>query len=190
MKIRDSGMPDEKIWESFFNVEMILSELEVDSQIIDLVEIGSGYGTFTLPAAKIIKGLLYAFDIEPEMIFHLEKRIILTKTKNVKTKNRDILRETTGLPSNSADYVMLFNIMHHESPDELLDESYRILKPGGKTGIIHWRTDIETPRGPDMEIRPKPEQIIEKTDIKKFKITRGPVILEPFHYGLVLSKRS
>jgi ubiquinone/menaquinone biosynthesis C-methylase UbiE len=61
-------MPAENMWADFFNVELILSELHIDSKINDLVEIGCGYGTFTIPAAKQIKGRLYAFDIEKEML--------------------------------------------------------------------------------------------------------------------------
>lgn len=66
----------------------------------------------------------------------------------------------SGLVSGTVDYVMLFNILHHEEPLELLNEAYKLLCEKGKVGIIHWRTYIETPRGPDMSIRPKPEQCI------------------------------
>jgi len=61
MKVRDSGMPEEKIWNDFFNIDLILSELQINKQINDLVEIGCGYGTFTIPSAKQITGKLYAF---------------------------------------------------------------------------------------------------------------------------------
>lgn len=33
-----------------------------------LVEFGCGYGYFTLPAAHIAKGLVFAFDVESEMV--------------------------------------------------------------------------------------------------------------------------
>jgi hypothetical protein len=33
MKVRDSGMPDEKSWNDFFDTDLILSELQIDSQI-------------------------------------------------------------------------------------------------------------------------------------------------------------
>jgi ubiquinone/menaquinone biosynthesis C-methylase UbiE len=92
------------------------------------------------------------------------------------------------LADNSVDYVMLFNILHHDLSSDFLNESYRILRQNGKIGIIHWRSDILTPRGPNLSIRPKPEQIIEMIDIKRFRIAKKPFILEPFHYGLVISK--
>ena len=116
MKVRDSGMPEEKLWNEFFDTDLMLAELQIDTQIVDLVEIGSGYGTFTIPTAKIIRGKLYAFDIEDEMIVNLNQKIQNQQIDNIKLEKRDILAHTTGLPENSIDYVMLFNILHHELP--------------------------------------------------------------------------
>jgi hypothetical protein len=50
-------MPAEDIWSEFFNIDLILSELQINSKINDLVEIGCGYGTFTIPAKA--SGLIY-----------------------------------------------------------------------------------------------------------------------------------
>src|SRR3972149_6870423 len=121
MKVRDSGMPEERIWNDFFNTDLILSELQIDSQIKDLVEIGSGYGTFTLPTARLLKGKLFAFDIENEMIDYLRKKLSEHKIDNVILEQRDILTQTTGLADNAVDYVILFNILHHDSPTDFLD---------------------------------------------------------------------
>jgi ubiquinone/menaquinone biosynthesis C-methylase UbiE len=173
------------MWASFFNVEHILSELQINSDIRDLVEVGCGYGTFTIPSAKIITGNLYAYDIEAAMIDNLSLELHRRQISNVITEKRDILTGSTGLTDNCVDYVMLFNILHHESPEEFLLEANRILKPNGKIGIIHWRSDIETPRGPDLAIRPKPEQVLRWLDITGFSIYRQPVFLEPYHFGLV-----
>jgi len=189
MKVRDSGMPEEKIWNDFFNIDLILSELQINKQINDLVEIGCGYGTFTIPSAKQIKGKLYAFDIEREMLDIVEQKLISEHIDNIILEQRDILTQTTGLVENSIDYVMLFNILHHNSPDDFFTEAYRILKPQGKVGIIHWRSDISTPRGPDLSIRPEPNQILQWIDSQKFNIDKEPFVIEPYHYGLIISKQ-
>lgn len=188
MKVRDSGMPEENKWNDFFPIDFLLSELNIDSKINDLVEIGSGYGTFTIPSAKLIQGKLFAFDIEEEMIEILNQKIQNEQIHNIVLEKRDILTHTTGLPENSIDYVMLFNILHHEAPLDFINEAYRILKPKGKIGIIHWRSDIATPRGPDLNIRPKPQQIMMWFDKQKFKIDKQPFIVEPYHFGLIISK--
>lgn len=181
-------MPDEKMWLEFFNVDLILSGLQINSEVEDLVEIGSGYGTFTIPAAKLIIGKLYAYDIEKEMIDLLCLKIKQYNIDNIIPEQRDILAKTTGLPDSSVDYVMLFNILHHELPEELLAETYRILKPKGKAGIIHWRSDIKTPRGPELSIRPTPDKILSWIDKNKYSVLKQQFTLEPYHFGMIISK--
>jgi ubiquinone/menaquinone biosynthesis C-methylase UbiE len=181
-------MPVENIWASFFNVDLILSELQVNSDIYDLVEVGCGYGTFTIPAAKKINGDLYTFEIEEDMLAIVKQKLNNTHIDNVILENKDVITMTTGLAANSIDYVMLFNILHHDSPEDFFNEAYRILKPNGKVGILHWRSDIETPRGPHLTIRPKPDQILQWIDKQKFSLLKEPVVIEPYHFGLILSK--
>jgi ubiquinone/menaquinone biosynthesis C-methylase UbiE len=181
-------MPEEIIWASFFDVDLILSELYIDSDIKDLVEIGCGYGTFTIPSAKKINGKLYAFDIEKEMLDCVQQRLTHEHIDNVILEERDILVQSTGLATNSVDYVMLFNILHHESPIDFLNEAYRILTPNGLIGILHWRSDIPTPRGPALSIRPTPDQILLWIDKQKFTIFKPSVVIMPYHFGLLLSK--
>ena len=125
MKVRESGMPDEKMWNEFFDVDLILSKMEINFKINDLVEIGCGYGTFTIPCAKQIKGKLYGFDIEKEMLENIKHKLLKEQFNNVILEQRDIISHTTGLSDNSIDYVMLFNILHHETPADLLNEAYR-----------------------------------------------------------------
>jgi len=107
---------------------------------------------------------------------------------NVNLDQRDVLTQRTGLADNSIDYVMLFNILHHDSPKDFLNEAYRILKPQGKVGILHWRSDILTPRGPGLSIRPKPDQILQWIDRLKFSVDKEPGVIEPYHYGIIISK--
>lgn len=187
MKVRESGMPDENQWEAFFHVEKILKVMELDDNIVDVAEFGCGYGTFTIPAAKVIKGIIYAIDMEQEMINRVTERANEEKVDNIPPVLRDFVHEGSGLPDEGVNYVMLFHILHAENPEDLLREAYRVLKPEGKRGIIHWNFDPETPRGPPMDIRPKPEQCIKWAVQVGFKLEKGHD-LKPYHYGLVFSK--
>jgi len=189
MKIRDSGMPNEHTWTEFFDVDLILSELQVNSHIEDLAEFGCGYGTFTIPAARLISGTLHAFDIEKPMIDILTIKLNENGLENVIPEQRDIMEDKTELPNNAVDYVMLFNILHLENPRDLLLETHRILKPDGKAGIIHWRSDIPTPRGPKLTIRPTSQAIKDLIKKHDFGIRKSPIVLLPYHFGLVITKQ-
>ncbi len=187
MKIRESGMPERVMWEKFFSPAKILATLGMNSKTGDVVEFGCGYGTFTIPAARIIKGKIYALDIEPDMIQITNEEAKKNGLNNVRTVLRDFMFEGTGLPDGSVDYVMLFNILHLEKPMVLINEAKRILREGGKLGIVHWNYDSKTPRGPSMDIRPKPEDCIKWAESAGFSgATRYD--LKPYHYGITLRK--
>ena len=187
MKIRESGMPQREMWEKFFDPLKIFARLGINKQTIDVAEFGCGYGTFTIPAAKIVKGKIYAFDIEPDMIRMTDEEAKKQGLNNVQSVLRDFITEGSGLPDESVDYVMLFNILHLEKPIVLLREAKRILRAGGKLGIIHWNYDPATPRGPSMDIRPKPEDCLRWAQSAGFT---EPVQydLKPYHYGIVMKK--
>ena len=80
---------------------------------------------------------------------------------------------------------MLFNILHAEDPVGLLRETWRILQSGGKVGVIHWNYDPTTPRGPSMEIRPRPEQTQKWLEQAGFSLVEHQIDLPPYHYGVV-----
>ena len=187
MKIKESGMSNEKVWEGFFNPYKILRTLGLDKKITDVVEFGCGYGTFTIPAAKMVSGKIYAIDMEPVMLEITKEKAKEGKLDNVVTVQRDFITEGSGLDAESVDYVMIFNILHGEESEKLLEESWRILKHNGIIGIIHWNYDPKTPRGPPMSIRLRPEQCIELAKSSGFD---NPRIydLKPYHYGIILKK--
>jgi SAM-dependent methyltransferase len=180
-------MPKEEEWTQFFDPIQTLNLLGINHDIVDVADFGCGYGTFTIPAAKIISGKIYGFDIDPERIEAVKRKAKALSLGNVEVILRDFLSEGSGLENESIDFVFLFNILHLEKPESLLKESYRILKTGGRVGIIHWNYDPTTPRGPPMDIRSKPEQLKGWAESVGF-IFEKRLDLKPYHYGLVLRK--
>jgi len=189
MKTRESDMPEEEMWRQFFDVDAILRSLKLTSSCRDVVEFGCGFGTFTIPAARIVQGTVHALDIDPDMVAVTQAKTEAENLRNVRASLRDFVSDGTGLPSASMDYAMLFNILHAEQPERLLRESHRILIPGGLLGVIHWNCDQTTPRGPSMEIRPRREQCRDWAIKEGFRLLGSGVIeLPPYHYGMVLER--
>jgi ubiquinone/menaquinone biosynthesis C-methylase UbiE len=189
MKVRDSGMPDEEMWDGFFEPAKVLAAFGLDRGVQDLVEFGCGYGTFTVAAAAIASGTVHALDIEPEMTTVVQQKCQDAGIQNVEVRLRDFVATGTGLANNSMDASLLFNILHHEEPVNLLKEALRVLKPNGVLAVIHWNYDPTTPRGPAMEIRPRPEQCIEWGKEAGFRFKeQNRFDLPPYHYGLLFRK--
>lgn len=190
MKGRESGMPENWLWEEFFDPEGVIEHLGCASQPGDVVEFGCGYGTFTLPVARRSTGTVHAFDIDPEMISSVRRSAGELSLANIAAVERDFMECGTGLSDASAVHAMVFNILHIEDPMRILREAYRVLAPGGRVSIIHWRTDLETPRGPSLDIRPSPGQCLGWAARAGFQ-SRHTILLgksAPWHYGLMLEK--
>jgi SAM-dependent methyltransferase len=176
MKIRDSGMPEEAYWESLFNVPLILSRLDIRRHR-DVAELGCGYGTFTVPIAEAISGTLYTFDVDPQMIARTQQR---AAGSPVVYEQRDVMDSGFGV---HVDAVLLFNILHCEQPIKLLRDA---AEAGSEVLVIHWRYG-QTPRGPSLDIRPRPEQVVEWAAAAGLQPIGGTIDLPPWHYGLRLA---
>jgi SAM-dependent methyltransferase len=185
MKVRDSGMPDEAVWEEFFDAAQVLAALDVIDPSGDVVDFGCGYGTFSVAAARRTRGTVFALDIDPQMIAATRAKARALGVTNITAIERDFVTSGSGLPDATAAAALLFNILHADEPLALLKEAHRVLAPGGKVGVVHWIPDATTPRGPSLEIRPRPEQCQAWLLEAGFELVRPAVALPPYHYGLV-----
>ena len=184
MRVRDSGMPDVATWDGFFDPGAILDKLAFDDRA-DVADFGCGYGTFTVAAAARTTGVVNAIDLDPEMVAATAARAASLGLVNVRAIQRDFDADGTGLPDASVGYAMLFNVLHAEKPMPMLREARRVLAPRGLLAVIHWVHDVKTPRGPDLAIRPRPEQCRAWMKKAGMAILLPQVSLPPFHYGLV-----
>jgi ubiquinone/menaquinone biosynthesis C-methylase UbiE len=102
-----------------------------------VADIGAGSGWFTVRAAKRVgdAGMVYAVDINPEAVRHIDDRARREKLHNVKT----ILStaDDPTLPAAAIDSVLLLKTYHEvENPVILLQNLRASLRPGAKVGII------------------------------------------------------
>ena len=174
-------MPEESYWETLFDVDLVLDRLGIDRNLRDVAELGCGYGTFTVAVARAVTGMVYTFDFDPVMAERTRERAIGLR---VDCQLRDVMANGFGLTG--VDAVLLFNILHCDHPVALLNHAADAARPGGLVLMIHWRHG-ETPRGPTLDIRPRPEQVAEWAQQTGRLRVEGPVIdLPPWHYGLIL----
>jgi SAM-dependent methyltransferase len=186
MKVPESGMPEEAYWESLFDIPLILDRLKIDSSVEHVAELGCGYGTFTLPVARRIRGTAFTFDVEPAMIVRTQVRAAAEGLGNIQAALRDVLATGFGLESRSCDAVLLFNILHFPQPENLVHKAVEVLRPGGRVLAIHWRSDIKTPRGPPLQLRPVPADAERWASAAGLRVT-AITELPPWHFGVVLT---
>ena len=131
LSIFDSPGRDEKL--QIYRVMNILG-IEPGKNVAD---IGAGSGWFTVRAAKRVgaEGKVFAADINPEAVSHIQSRAQQEQLPNVNTilsKPDDPL-----LPRNSVDAVLLLKTYHEVAhPVELLRNLHPALRSGAKVGVI------------------------------------------------------
>jgi len=177
-------MPGEDVWSTYFDAHAILDGLGLLDSSSDAVDFGSGYGTFSLELAAVTSGVVYAIDIDQQMVDLVQERAAERGLANVVCICRDFVAHGTGLADASVGRTLLFNILHAENPVGVLREAHRVLAPDGRLAVIHWVHDRATPRGPDLSIRPRPEDCLCWMREAGFDIERSELSLPPYHYGL------
>lgn len=190
MKVRESGMPEPERWRTFFDPERILDALGLTSAVADAVDFGCGYGTFAIPAAARIRGTLHALDLDLAMVQTTADEARRRGLANVRAVAQDFVADGTGLADGAVDYAMLFNLLHAEDPVALLREAHRVLRPDGTVAVMHWNHDPQTPRGPPLSMRPRPEDCRRWLAEAGFVEVSPLIDLPPWHYGLTARKES
>ena len=125
------------------NPKLAVKLLNLKKNMI-VADFGAGTGYFTSHLAEQCS-LVFAVDIQPEMI-ELNKKNM--KSKNL--KNVQYILNTpkkTKLPINSVDLILLVDVYHElEFPFEVLNDMKKALKPNGLIVLLEFRT--EDPRVP------------------------------------------
>lgn len=191
MKFRDSSMPSEELWNTFFTPDQVIKEMNINSGLRTIIDIGCGYGTFLIPLAKITGSKVIGIDIDDNMISACNEKIKNNGDLNIDIIHGDISSvatiNTINETTEAVDYITLFNILHCEEPINLLKNAYNLLTNSGRIGVIHWKYE-KTPRGPAMDIRPTPKMIIDWALGIGFTLEEQ-IELQPYHYGLVFRKK-
>lgn len=100
-----------------------------------VLDYGCGPGGYLIDASELVgeSGMVYALDIHPLAIQRVQSIAKKNQLTNVKTICSDC---KTGLPDDSVDVVLLYDIFHMLSePQAVLAELHRVLKPNGKLSV-------------------------------------------------------
>jgi len=122
------------------NVSSLIQNMGIKSNdTIADIGAGSGYHAFRMaPLAN--KGLVYAVDIQGEMLMAIEKTKESSKIKNVET----ILgsEKSVQLPKNSVNKILMVDVYHEFSfPVEMISSMKDALKPDGQLFLIEYKAE-------------------------------------------------
>ncbi|GAB2688107.1 class I SAM-dependent methyltransferase [Mucilaginibacter koreensis] len=122
------------------NTAKVISSLPLtDSSSVADIGAGTGYYTFKI-APKLIKGKVYAVEIQDDAVNFLKKRC-----KELKHDNVTVVKGTEkspNLPDNSIDLAIMVDAYHElRYPHEIMQALRRSLKPHGKVLLVEYRAE-------------------------------------------------
>ncbi|MGB7219349.1 MAG: class I SAM-dependent methyltransferase [Vicinamibacterales bacterium] len=178
--------PDRNEWQK---PDQIMDALGIaDGSVV--ADLGAGGGWFTVKLAQRVgpNGLVYAEDIQPQMIDAIRRRVQRENLRNVKT-----VLGTANDPQLPAglDAVLIIDAYHEmeippANPIAILKNVARSLKPQGRLGIVDFEPGGGGP-GPAPEERVDPEAIIRAASAAGLQLL-GRTRVAPFQFILVFGK--
>jgi predicted methyltransferase len=153
-----------------------------------VADIGAGGGWFTVRLARRVgpNGVVYAQDVQPQMLEAISRRVDREGLRNVRLVHGDEVNPR--LEPSSVEAVLIVDAYHEfgEHTPSLLEHLRAALKPGGRLGVIEHPLGGGGP-GPDAEERIGAERVIAEVEAAGFRLARRETFL-PFQYFLVFER--
>jgi len=149
-----------------------------------VADIGSGTGYFSLRFAEAVgeSGTVYAVDVSPDMVRHLNRRLRDQGVTNVVTLLAD--PDDPLLPNASVDRFVIVDTWHHiEDQAGYMEKLKRMLRPGGQVVHIDFKTG-ELPVGPPPGHKIAREDVVAQMKGAGFRLAAEHDFL-PYQYFLV-----
>ncbi len=165
--------------------EEILNALGMGKgQVVADIGAGSGYLTTRLSERVGETGIVYAVDIQQEMLDYIKKRIQEKDIKNVALILNTM--DDPKLPEGSLDSAILLSAYHEmANPIEFMKRLKSALKPHGKVAIMEFSD--ESPVGPPLKIRLPENLVVNELKQAGFTLSQRHTFLLPYQYFLVFT---
>jgi ubiquinone/menaquinone biosynthesis C-methylase UbiE len=153
-----------------------------------VADVGAGSGYFTVRFARAVgdAGRVYAVDVSPEMIRHLNHRLRDAGIRNVVPVLSD--PDDPLLPDASVDRFVIVDTWHHiDDKEKYLGLMKRMLKPGGQVVHIDFQKG-DVPVGPPAAMKIAREDLVRQMEAAGFRLVAEHGFL-PYQYFLVFTVR-
>lgn len=176
--------PDRDVWQK---PERIMDSLGI-ADGARVADVGAGGGWFTVRLARRVgpKGVVYAQDVQPQMLEAIERRVAKENLHNVVTIHGTAT--DPNLPADSLDAVLIVETFHEiqsGNPRLFLENVRRALKEGGRLGVVDYKRGGGGP-GPDGT-RPDPAAVEAVAREAGLRLLERETFL-PFQFFLIFAR--
>ncbi len=170
--------------------DLLLRELALRPGMA-VADIGAGTGYYARRIAPLVGsggsgGVVYAVDVQPEMIQMLEGLAKKANLPNIKPVLGSV--DNVKLPEASIDLAIMVDVYHElEFPFEVMESVVRALKPGGRVAYVEYRAE-------DANVPIKTLHKMSEAQVKKEAATHALVYERtadtlPWQHVVVFRKR-
>lgn len=150
-----------------------------------VADVGAGTGYFNAHWSRAVgeEGVVFAVELEPNLLAHMRDRAEREGTANVTPVLAS--RDDPRLPPRAVDLAILVDTYHHlDRRRDYFRRLRRSLAPGGRLVVLDWRKDAEIPVGPPPEHRLRAERVVAELEEAGYT-QAGRLDFLPYQYGLV-----
>jgi predicted methyltransferase len=173
--------PDRDIWQ---HPDQVMDTLGIAEAAV-VADIGAGAGWFTVRLARRVgpNGIVYAEDVQQEMLTAISRRVAAEGLLNV----RPVLGKGSdpGLPPSRLHAVLMVDAYHEIEEDRVtfLKNAAKSLRPEGRIGVVDFKLEGGGP-GPATEERVAPEVVVKEATQAGLRLLLQPTFL-PYQYFLI-----
>ena len=153
----------------------------------EVADLGAGSGYFTIRLAREVgaTGKVYAVDLDPKMLEHIDRRAKEEQLENIQTILAD--PNDPKLGSNSVDLIFICDVLHHiNDRAKYYPLLSRALRPSGRLVNIDFHKR-KLPVGPPEEMKIEKKEMIKEAEAQGFQLARELEILK-YQYFLVFER--
>lgn len=152
----------------------VLRALELEPTMT-VADVGAGTGYFAVRLARAVpQGEVIATDVEPDMVRYLTERAQREGLTNVRVIQGT--QDASGLAPTSVDRILLVHVWHHLTDRAAFARDLAAaLRPGGRVFVVDFQRTAR--RGPPVEMRLEPEEIIADFERGGLSAMLSPVVL-------------
>jgi protein-L-isoaspartate O-methyltransferase len=167
--------------------DLLLPELNLKAGMT-VADIGAGTGYYSRLMAKVVgaTGMVYAVDVQPQMVAMLKEVAAKTEFANIKPVLSNV--NDVKLPPQSIDLAIMVDVYHElEFPHEVMTTIINSLKPEGRVVFVEYRAEDQ--RVPIKEVHKMTEAQVKREALTHALTWERTAATLPWQHVIIFRKK-
>ena len=167
--------------------DLLLPELNLQAGMV-VADVGAGTGYYSRLMSKAVgaNGIVYAVDVQPQMVSMLKEVATKPEFANIKPVLSSVV--DVKLPPQSIDLAIMVDVYHElEFPHEVMTSIIAALKPEGRVVFVEYRA--EDPRVPIKEVHKMTEAQVKREALTHALVWERTASTLPWQHVIIFKKK-